>query len=78
MSVSPLSRTSSTASIWSVSDDGNSNAANPGNAVGRRTRKRFTSVQLTMLEDLFHKNSHPSRGERETVAQLGGMYVPSH
>ncbi|KAI6154179.1 homeobox-domain-containing protein [Pisolithus tinctorius] len=47
-----LSRTSSMASL--SSDD-----------VGRRTRKRFTSVQLVMLEQLYHRTSHPSREERE-------------
>ena len=31
----------------------------------RRTRKRFSSVQLMMLEHLYHKASHPSREERE-------------
>jgi Homeodomain len=71
MTVSPLSRTSSTASVWSVSDDG---TTHPN--IIRRTRKRFTNVQLTMLEDLFHQTSHPSREEREAVAQLGDMYVP--
>ncbi|KAF8832868.1 hypothetical protein HHX47_DHR1001435 [Lentinula edodes] len=41
----------------------------------RRTRKRFSNVQLMMLENLFHHNSHPSRQERETVARAGSMYV---
>ncbi|KAF8641038.1 hypothetical protein AX17_000683 [Amanita inopinata Kibby_2008] len=69
-----LSRTSSATSI-SSSDD-----ATPGNStstVSRRTRKRFTSAQLAMLENLFHQNSHPSREEREGVANAGGMEVKS-
>jgi hypothetical protein len=65
--MSPLSRASSAASLSPVSDDG----TNPSTI--RRTRKRFTNVQLMMLEDLFHQNSHPSREERDAVAQLGGM-----
>ncbi|KAI6012721.1 homeobox-domain-containing protein [Pisolithus orientalis] len=59
-----LSRTSSMASL--SSDD-----------VGRRTRKRFTSVQLVMLEQLYHRTSHPSREEREAVAQAAGMEMKS-
>ncbi|KAI6133761.1 homeobox-domain-containing protein [Pisolithus croceorrhizus] len=59
-----LSRTSSMASI--SSDD-----------IGRRTRKRFTSVQLVMLEQLYHQTSHPSREEREAVAQAAGMEMKS-
>ncbi|KAG5715891.1 Zinc finger homeobox protein 4 [Termitomyces sp. T112] len=73
MSIPSLCRTSSTASVDS-SDD----AASPGATSSvRRTRKRFTNEQLTMLEDLFHKNSHPSREERESVAMLGGMETKS-
>ncbi|KAG6817568.1 hypothetical protein H0H87_006945 [Tephrocybe sp. NHM501043] len=71
MSLPSLSRTSSTASVDS-SDD----AASFG-ATFRRTRKRFTNDQLTMLENLFHENSHPSREERDEVARLGGMEVKS-
>ncbi|KAG6326854.1 hypothetical protein ID866_12235 [Astraeus odoratus] len=59
-----LSRTSSLASI--SSDD-----------AGRRTRKRFTSVQLMMLEQLFHRSSHPTREEREALAQAAGMEMKS-
>ncbi|KAF8452129.1 hypothetical protein L210DRAFT_3384808 [Boletus edulis BED1] len=64
MHSSTLSRTSSAASI--SSDDAT-----------RRTRKRFTSVQLMMLEQLFHQSSHPTREEREAVARAAGMY-PTH
>ena len=45
--------------------------------ISRRTRKRFTSVQLVMLEQLFHRTSHPTREQREAVAQVAGMYVPA-
>ncbi|GLB43559.1 putative homeodomain containing protein [Lyophyllum shimeji] len=70
-SMPSLSRTSSTASVSSSDDAPGSNGAT------RRTRKRFTSDQLTMLENLFHQNSHPSREERDTVARLGGMETKS-
>ncbi|KAJ7176620.1 homeodomain transcription factor [Mycena filopes] len=43
----------------------------------RRTRKRFTNAQLTMLEQLFHQNSHPSREQREAVAKSANMEVKS-
>ncbi|KIJ66557.1 hypothetical protein HYDPIDRAFT_26894 [Hydnomerulius pinastri MD-312] len=64
MQSNPLSRTSSAASI--SSDD-----------AARRTRKRFSSVQLMMLEQLFHQTSHPTREEREAVAQSAGMEMKS-
>ncbi|KAF9469637.1 hypothetical protein BDZ94DRAFT_1242903 [Collybia nuda] len=68
-----LSRTSSTTSISESDEPG---ASNPP-STSRRTRKRFSNVQLTMLEQLFHQNSHPSREERDNVARLGGMFVHS-
>ena len=43
--------------------------------ISRRTRKRFTSAQLVMLEQLFHRTSHPTREEREAIAQAAGMCV---
>ncbi|KAF5385388.1 hypothetical protein D9615_001079 [Tricholomella constricta] len=70
ISMPSLSRTSSTASV--SSDD-----AAGSNTVARRTRKRFTNNQLTMLENLFHQNSHPSREDRDAVAKLGGMETKS-
>jgi hypothetical protein len=39
----------------------------------KRTRKRFTDVQLMLLETLYHENSHPSREEREDVARRAGV-----
>ncbi|KAJ7740931.1 homeodomain transcription factor [Mycena maculata] len=46
-------------------------------ATSRRTRKRFTNAQLTMLEQLFHQNSHPSREQREICARSCNMEVKS-
>lgn len=43
----------------------------------RRTRKRFSTVQLMMLEQLFHRTSHPTREEREAVANTAGMEIKS-
>ncbi|KAG0706629.1 homeobox-domain-containing protein [Suillus ampliporus] len=60
-----LSRTSSTASISSTDD------------IARRTRKRFSTVQLVMLEQLFHRTSHPTREEREALASTAGMEIKS-
>ncbi|KAH9175515.1 homeodomain transcription factor [Lactarius sanguifluus] len=40
----------------------------------KRTRKRFTGSQLAMLEQLFHRASHPSREQRESLAQELGLY----
>ncbi|KAF5332869.1 hypothetical protein D9611_005183 [Ephemerocybe angulata] len=70
--VSSLSRTDSAAS-FSSSDEITPSAIN----ASRRTRKRFTNAQLTMLETLFHRNSHPSREEREAVAKAGQMEIKS-
>lgn len=62
--VAALSRTASEETVCI-------NNVNP--TTSRRTRKRFTNVQLMMLENLFHQNSHPSREDREAVAKAGGM-----
>lgn len=43
----------------------------------RRSRKRFTNAQLVMLEQLFYQTSHPTREEREAVAQAAGMEIKS-
>jgi hypothetical protein len=63
MQSATLSRTSSTASISSADD------------TARRTRKRFSTVQLMMLEQLFRQTSHPTREEREALANTAGMCV---
>jgi len=63
MQTATLSRTSSTASISSTDD------------AARCTRKRLSTVQLMLLEQLFHRASHPTREEREAFANATGMYV---
>lgn len=84
----PLSRTSSSSSV--VSDGTSTNdELNPPNTPSsgvtdgapKRTRKRFTSTQLTLLEDLFHQTSHPTREQRDALAKEAGLCVfsnPSH
>jgi hypothetical protein len=67
--VQPLSRTSSATSVES------SSSVRADAESIRRTRKRFTNSQLAVLEQLFQRNSHPSREERESVAHTGDMYV---
>lgn len=39
----------------------------------KRTRKRFTTVQLIMLEHLYRTASHPTRDQREDVALQAEM-----
>jgi len=56
-----LSRTSSTTSFAS--------------AASTRTRTRFTTDQLALLESLYHQTSHPSRQERDTLANETGMQL---
>ncbi|CDO74417.1 hypothetical protein BN946_scf184867.g15 [Trametes cinnabarina] len=70
-----LSRTSSTSSA--CSDDSLASASSnatlapaDGFADGpKRTRKRFNTMQLMMLEHLYHKASHPTREQREQLAK---------
>ena len=64
-----LSRTSSVASV--TSDDA---PPVPGNEV-KRTRKRFTQAQIVKLEQLFHETSHPTREQRENLANECDLYV---
>ena len=66
-----LSRTSSVASV--TSDDATTPV--PGNEV-KRTRKRFTQGQIVKLEQLFHETSHPTREQRESLANECDLYVP--
>ncbi|KAF5311844.1 hypothetical protein D9619_002524 [Psilocybe cf. subviscida] len=72
----PLARTDSSAS-FSSEDDASMSSSVTVIGSTRRTRKRFSNVQLTMLENLFHQNSHPSREDRENVAKAGGMEIKS-
>ena len=66
-----LSRTSSVASV--TSDDATTPPV-PGNEV-KRTRKRFTQAQIVKLEQLFHETSHPTRDQRENLANECDLYV---
>lgn len=43
----------------------------------RRTRRRFTQEQLTMLDGLFCQTQLPSTAQRAEVANLGNMYLCS-
>lgn len=82
-----LSRSSSAASVSSidtVDDDANfaSLSAVPYHISSidrddppRRTRKRFSSTQLMILEHLYHQTSHPTREQREVLAREASMYV---
>ncbi|KAH9486115.1 Homeobox protein ANF-1 [Psilocybe cubensis] len=72
-----LARTDSATSFSSEEDASMSPSPVAVMNSARRTRKRFTNTQLTMLENLFHLNSHPSREDREAVARDGGMETKS-
>ena len=67
---------SSVGSDDSVSGGDAHNSHSPdlnGDGIAKRTRKRFTSVQLIMLEHLYRKASHPTREQREEVAKQADM-----
>ena len=68
-----LFRSGSSSSLGSSSDERLSTT--PNLTVAKRTRKRFTGSQLTVLEHLFHRTSHPSREERESLARELNLYV---
>ncbi|EMD42341.1 hypothetical protein CERSUDRAFT_110850 [Gelatoporia subvermispora B] len=42
-----------------------------------RTRKRFSSMQLMLLEQLYHQTSHPTREQREALARTIDMETRS-
>ncbi|KAI0354722.1 hypothetical protein OH77DRAFT_1590471 [Trametes cingulata] len=78
-----LSRTSSASSVCS---DDSVNSGDTAHSLGpadvivdgpKRTRKRFTSIQLMMLEHLYHKASHPTREQREQLAKEAEIDVRS-
>ncbi len=81
----PLSRTSSSSSVLSDGTVGTSTNDEMGppdtpssgvtDTAPKRTRKRFTNAQLTLLEDLFHQTSHPTRDQRDTLAKEAGLCV---
>ncbi len=74
-----LSRTSSVSSVASddsfASSSANTSASadTPADNAVKRTRKRFTSVQLMMLEHLYGQASHPTREQREDIAREADM-----
>ena len=70
--MSPLGRTHSAASISSTMSNVSTGSATNSS---RRTRKRFSDVQLAALENLFHRTTHPTRQERELIASEVGLYV---
>ena len=74
ISAANLFRSESSSSLGSSSDERLFNAPNP--TATKRSRKRFTGTQLTMLEQLFHRTSHPSREERESLARELDLYDP--
>jgi len=67
-----LFRSASSSSLASSSDD--PFLFETPNPTAKRTRKRFTGSQLTMLEQLFHHATHPSRDEREALARELNLY----
>ncbi|KAI0694443.1 hypothetical protein BC835DRAFT_1415341 [Cytidiella melzeri] len=69
----PLSRTSSASSVSSVDTQASSDDVSRDGDTPRRTRKRFTSAQLMALENLFHQTSHPTREQREGLAEQVGI-----
>jgi Homeodomain len=71
----PFGSESSSFSIGS-SDDHELIFTTP-NLTSKRTRKRFTGSQLSMLEQLFHRTSHPSREEREVLGRELDLYARS-
>ena len=76
-SPSALFRTTSASSISSVDTQSSLDDVAGDGELPRRTRKRFTSTQLMMLEHLYHQTSHPTREQRETLAKEAAMYVPA-
>ncbi|KAI4521204.1 hypothetical protein K525DRAFT_279415 [Schizophyllum commune Loenen D] len=81
-----LSRTSSTMSACSTASTDSrdslsractKNASATNADIAKRTRRRFTHAQLSMLETLYHETSHPSREQRERVAAEGAMEIKS-
>ena len=71
-----------TSSVASVGSDDSATAIDsipslagdtPPEGAVRRTRKRFTSVQLMMLEHLYRNATHPTREQREQLAKEAEM-----
>jgi hypothetical protein len=83
-----VERSSSESSLYTASGtsyhatDSDASSSSPApTAAGalrqRRTRKRISPAQLTALENLFQRASHPSQHEREVLAKAISMYVHS-
>ncbi|KAH9932413.1 homeobox-domain-containing protein [Amylocystis lapponica] len=74
-----LSRSSSTSSIASdVSTEPDTTiVVHSWEAGYRRTRKRFSNVQLMRLEHLYHQTSHPTRDQRDALAKEANMETRS-
>ncbi|KZT01166.1 homeobox-domain-containing protein [Laetiporus sulphureus 93-53] len=80
LDVPRLSRTNSASSVSSMDTVASSDTVvctDGCDTGGRRTRKRFTHVQLMMLEHLYHQTSHPTREQRDAVAKQGNMETRS-
>ncbi|KAL1749274.1 hypothetical protein HDZ31DRAFT_59558 [Schizophyllum fasciatum] len=71
------SSTTSSDSIESLGRACTKTAASASADNAKRTRRRFTHAQLSMLETLYHETSHPSREQRERVAADGAMEIKS-
>ncbi|EKM61793.1 uncharacterized protein PHACADRAFT_204947 [Phanerochaete carnosa HHB-10118-sp] len=72
-----LFRTSSATSVGSVDTQSSLDDTAIDGELPRRTRKRFTSTQLMMLEHLYHQTSHPTREQREAVAKEASIELRS-
>ncbi|KIP02494.1 hypothetical protein PHLGIDRAFT_50338, partial [Phlebiopsis gigantea 11061_1 CR5-6] len=72
-----LFRTSSASSISSVDTQSSLDDVAVEGDAPRRTRKRFTSAQLMMLEYLYHQTSHPTREQREALARDAAIELRS-
>ncbi|EJD03516.1 homeobox-domain-containing protein [Fomitiporia mediterranea MF3/22] len=85
MSRPSISRTcslSSTSSFSSLSEltgeaDNETQPTASQSSETKRTRKRFSQDQLVVLEQAYHKSSHPTRDEREEIAKQTDMSVKS-
>ncbi|KZP24066.1 Homeodomain-like protein, partial [Athelia psychrophila] len=71
----PPAKLARTTSAMSTSSEGSSSFVNESGAgqVYRRTRTRFTHQQLSMLERLYARTSHPTREDRDALARAAGM-----
>ena len=72
---------SSASSFSSISDQNadtdidSQTTASSKSSEPKRTRKRFSQEQLIVLEQAYHKSTHPTREEREEIAKQADMFV---